>query len=495
MHKTRSLAGAAACLLLATALHAQQAAPTDAMQRAETLTQEQIDASGNVQALGRLAALYENGGDKQRYRWTMERLTRLLPGSMKLKLDLAASYAADDMKTPAYNTLLVMKGQGFGVDIGDDPRFTKIHGTRAWDYIVANLKESLKPFGKGDRAFSLPAADLLVDALAWDPARKQFLAGSARTGEIFRVDSNGKLHDFIKPDKQNQLWSVFALAVDAKQAKLWVATTSVVYFRGYAADNAGKAALLEFDLASGKLRHRYPLEGHAGSTFMSALALAPDGTVYAADGVNKAIYTVRGGKLAEVTANPHLNDIRAIAVGSDGKVLYLADTMYGIIGYDLGKKEAFGLKYNPDSLVLPGIVGLYWFDGTLAIVEPGMQPARVMRLTLSADGRSVTKAMPLDVAQPDFTGLDAGTIAGNNLYYIANSQRDKYDAHGLLREGAVLSPVHVYRSDLRFAWNESGINTGMHSIPVAKPGEAKKLLQEKPAEEKKSALPSWMGGG
>lgn len=469
MHTTRILA-LVASLAFASLLHAEQPATAAASpaQRAEALTQAQIEASGDTQSLGRLAALYQRNGDKERYRWTMARLTKLLPGMLKLKLDLAASYAADDMKTPAYDLLLRMKGQGFGIDIGDDPRFEKIHGTEVWDFIVGSLKANMKPFGEGKVAYRLPAADLLIDALAWDPLRKQLLAGSARDGGIYRVGADGKLQGFIKADATNQLWSVYALAVDAKHKRLWVATTSVMHFKGFDADNAGKAALAEFDLASGKLLHRYPLE-RPGNVFLSALALAPDGTVYAADGVHKVVYSVQQGKLVEVLANPKLNDIRAITVSGDGKTLYLADTLMGIFGYDLEDKSAFGLGYNPDGLVLPGIVGLYWYDGTLVLVEPGMQPARVMRLTLSEDGRSVAKAMPLDVAQPEFTRLDGGTVAGDKLYFIANGQAAKYDSHGLLRDGAVLEPVAIWESNLRFAWNEGGVNLGMQPIPTAKP--------------------------
>ena len=470
MHMTRILA-LVASLAFATLLHAEQPVSTTATpeQRVEALTQIQIETSTDTQSLGRLATLYQRSGDKERYRWTMARLTQLLPGLLKLKLDLVASYAADDMKTPAYDLLLSMKGQGFGVDISADPRFEKIHGTEVWDFAVASLKANMEPFGEGKVAYRLPAADLLIDALAWDPLRKQLLAGSARDGGIYRVAADGKLEPFIKADANNQLWSVYALAVDAPHKRLWVATTSVMHFKGYDADNAGKAALIEFDLTSGKLLHRYALERAGSNVFLSALALAPDGTAYAVDGVHKVVYTPREGKLEEVLANPNLNDIRAITVSGDGKMLYMVDTLLGIFGFDLEQKSAFGLGYNPDGLVLSGIVGLYWYDGTLVLVEPGMQPARVMRLTLSEDGRSVAKAMPLDVSRPEFTQLDGGTIAGDKLYFITNSQRAKYDRHGLLRDGAVLEPLTIWESDLRFAWDEDGVNLGMQPITAAKP--------------------------
>ncbi len=455
---------------------AQQAAMQQAMQKAEALTQQQIEGSHDVTGLSRLRQLYAASGDKQRYRWTLKQLTRLVPGSLQLKLQLAASYAADDMKTPAYDTLLGMKGQGFGVDLSEMPQFKKIHGTEVWDYIVKSLQANLKTFGEGKKAFDLPAADLMFNALAWDPVHKKFLVGSARDGSIHHADKSGKLSGFIKSDKHNRLWSIMDMAVDAKHKRLWVATTSVVYFKGYDTSNANQAALAEFDLKSGKLLHRYPLKG--SGMYMSSVAVAPDGTVYAADGVNKALYTVSKGKLTQFADNPRLSEIGAIAASSDGKNLYLADTQRGIIGFDLKSKKAFALQFNPESLVLPGIVDMHSYKNTLVVIEPGMQPQRVMRLKLSDDGHKVTSAMPLDVANPAFKALGNGAVVGNKLYYIANDQRGKYDQYGMLKDGAVLEPVHVFMSDMHFAWDQNGINTGLKRIPSASPAERRKLLDE-----------------
>lgn len=473
------------CAANAQSSSAQQAAMQQAMQRAESLTQQQIKGSHDVASLAELKQLYRNAGDQQRYRWTLEQLTKLVPGSLQTKLELAASYAADDMKTPAYDVLLRMKGEGFGLDLSDAPQFDKIHGTEVWDFIVKSLQANLKVFGEGKKAFDLPAADLMFNALAWDPVHKQFLVGSARDGGIYHADKNGKLSNFIKTDSHNQLWSIMDMAVDGKRKRLWVATTSVVYFKGYDTDNAGQAALVEFDLDSGKMLHRYQLEGHG--VFLSTLALAPDGNVYAADGVNKVVYTVKQGKLEQFASNPQLNDIRALAVSTDGKSLYLADTLRGVIGIDIKSGKAFVLEYNPEALVLPGIVDMHSYKNTLVLIEPGMQPQRVMRLKLSDDGHKVISAMPLDVANPLFKALGNGAVVGSKLYYMIDSQRNQYDQHGLLKDGAVLAPVTVFESDMQFAWDKDGIKTGLSAIPTASAVDRRKLLH---APTGKRTLPS-----
>lgn len=465
----RILACAFACVVLPALVHAAEQTPAPlppAMQRAQALTQEQIESSRDLASLGRLKTLYARMGDKQHYRWTLAHMTEMLPGDLGLKMELATSYAADDMKTAAYDLLLRMPKQGFGLDIGEDKRFSKIHGTQAWDYIVKSLAANLEPFGDGKVAFTLPADDLLIHSIAWDPKHKQLLVGSAREGKIFRVGEDGKLQTFIAADEKMPLWSVFDMRVDPEHNRLWVATTSVAYFNGYDTDNAGKAALLQFDLESGELLHTYPLPGRG--KFLSSLALAPDGRIFAADGVHNTIYELRDGKLVVFTSNPKLTQIHAMAVSGDGKNLYIADARLGIVGMQIDSKKAFMLGYNRAALVLPGISGMLWYDGTLVVIQPGMQPARVMRLHLSDDGRSVASAMPIDVAKPEFKALGMGTVAGDKLYFIANLQRDKYDSHGLLKDDVKLEPVQIYESNLRFAWGQNGIGTGLSEVPASK---------------------------
>ncbi|HET8898658.1 MAG TPA: hypothetical protein VFN09_07825, partial [Rhodanobacteraceae bacterium] len=87
----------------------------------------------------------------------------------------------------------------------------------------------------------------------------------------------------------------------------------------------------------------------------------------------------------------------------------------------------------------------------------------------------VTKAMPLDVAKPEFSWLGTGTVAGDTLYFIANSQRGKYDRRGELKDGETLSPLVIWRSDLRFEWDQGGVNLGLQEIPTAKNAKQSKV--------------------
>ena len=456
--------------------------PEDALaQKAEALTETQIEQSHDIPGLTRLAQLYNSRNDMPRFTWALQRVSELMPNSGDLKLQLAMAYAKQDDKTRAYDILVRMQTQGFGYDIAKDPRFDPIHGTKVWDYIVANLQVNAKQFGEGRVAFELPKGDYLFESLAWDAKRGQLLVGSVREGKVHLADDAGKLTDFIAANADNGLWGVDALGVDAAHGKLYVASTASPQFKGFNADNAGKSGIFEFDLASGKFLHKYTFAQGSGAHALSGLAVGSDGQVYAADGARKQIFKLDDGKLKLIIENPRLTGISGLALSGDGKTLYLADFAQGIFGFDLSKSAAFELAHDPAKLVLGGIDGLNWYDGTLAVIEGGMVPKRVMRLKLSADGRSIASAMPLDVAQPAFAALGQATLAGDKLYFVANRQRGLYDSNGVLTDTDKLEPLRVFRSNLRFAWGQDGVSSGLAPLGVGNAGPAAKAV--KPAHD------------
>ncbi|HSE12642.1 MAG TPA: hypothetical protein VLB69_08410 [Rudaea sp.] len=461
----------------------QAAAQSDLVQKAEALTEEQIAESRDIAGLTRLSELYNSIGDTKRFTRTVQRLTELMPESGQLKLQLAMIYASQNNKTGAYDVLVRMQGQGYGYDISKEPRFEPIHGTKVWDYVVANMQANAKPFGEGKVAFELPKGDYLFESIGYDPARQKFLVGSAREGKVYLADQSGKISDFIAPNAENGLWGVLDLAVDAAHDRLYVASADVAYYKAFDSAAFGQTGIFEFQLSSGKFLHKYLLAESGKVHTLTSLTVGKDGRVYAADAARRQIFRIDHDQLIMLVENNKLTSIRGLAVSDDGKTLYMADYALGIFGIDLTKTSPFVLARNAEKLVLGGIDGLYYYDGCLVIIENGMVPQRVMRLKLSEDGRGIVAAMPLDVAQPAFTTPTLGAIAGNDLYFIANSQKGLYDKLGVLKNANALQPTRIYRSNLRFAWDQSGINTGVRELPKSNAVPMSPLKpSDKPAE-------------
>lgn len=454
-------------------------AVTSAQSEAAIYTEDQIKKITSISVASKLAEFYNAKGDVERFTWTLKHLTTLMPNSGELKYQLAVAYAQQDKKTEAYDLLIRMQMLGFAYDISKDERFKKMRETKVWDYIVANLNANKAPFGEGKVAFKLPVQDALFESIAYDEKRKQFLVGSAREGKIYLATAAGKLSEFIQPDDTNSLLSVYDLGIDTKNDLLYVASTGAVQFKGFKQEDFGKAAVLKFQLSTGKFLNKYPIK-EEGSHILSSLTVSKGGQVFAADGVRNEIYKLDTAGLELLLRNPNLTSIRGMTVSDDGKTLYFADYALGLFGIDLTKSLGFDVRYSTENMVLGGIDGLYYYDGHLVVIENGMVPQRIMRLKLTADGRAIEGGMPLDVANAAFKLPTFGTVVDNNLYFIANSQKGLYDKYGVLKDKSQLQPIEIFKSDLRFEWGKISVGKMGGAIPTASPEQAKKMLNTPP---------------
>lgn len=469
--KIKRILGALLFASMATAAFAQQA-PAGARQAIDpaTLTEAQIAQTKVSQALFKLAALYKQSGDLERLTWTLERLVALRPNMGDLKLALATTYAKRGEKSKTYDLLLSMQKQGLGYALSGNENFAKVADTKVWTYILEGLDVNLKSFGQGKVAFSLPAGDHLYESLAFDPQRKQLLVGSVRDGTIQLAGKDGKLTDFIAPNAENGLWCVYAMAVVPEEDALYVASTASVYFRNFRKEDYGKAGVFKFKLSNGKFIEKYLLEPDSDARTLSSIVAGKGGLVFAADGLRNQIYRLDGGNLKLMMQNPQLTSVRGLALDEDGRKLYFADYALGLFGIDLAGGKGFDLEYDSKELTLGGIDGLYWYKHALVAIEGGMSPPRIMRLSLDSGGNRITRAAPIDAANPEFKALTAGAIDGDNLYSIANSQRNEYGAYGTPEDGAKLSAVNVFRSDLAF--NDAAAPGASGAAPMLAPSKS-----------------------
>lgn len=440
----------AGLMILATLPGSVFAAPANAAaadgSRIDPAMEDKLDAIDDTTNLRRIARGFEQRQDWHNAALAWKRLTALRPHIGAYKLEMAADYALQDKKSEAYTALLELQGQGYAYDIRDDPRFSKVATTEVWKYILTGFDANRAVFGDGEVAYTLPREDLLIDSLAWDAKRKALLVGSARKGVVYVVGKGGKLKPLALADAKNGMWAVMDLVVDAQRNRLWVASTAIPHFENYSPEkDLGRAGIFEFALDSGKFINSFLSPVVAGqSFFLSSMTLGSSGEVYAADGVNNAVYMVRDGQFKRMFHAPRLASIRGMTVSDDGKRLYFADHELGVMGVELSTGKPFDLLV-PKNLALGGIEGMQWWKDSLILVQNDMAPERVMRLQLDDTGRSVAKVLPLAANLPDFDVPTMLTMNGEDIYLVANSQKGNYDRFGLVRDKDKLEGTRIYR--------------------------------------------------
>jgi sugar lactone lactonase YvrE len=440
-------------------IHAQALPTNSPAQPPRPEVAAQIAKSEDVDSLLRLAADFESKGQFNDLIGVFKRVLELRPMAGNIEYELAAAYAEVNDKRNCYNLLLKMQTTGYAYDPSQDERFSKAHGTQAWDYILLNLQANAKPFGEGKVVMTLPNEDTLIEAVAYDHKRKQLLAGSVREGAIYRVSADGKtLTPFITASKDNQLRSVTAMQADNKRGFLWVAATGLPHFKYIDKNDYAKTAIYQFDLKSGRLLKRIDMPSATGPHLLDHLHVALDGRVFVSDSTRKRIHVVEGDATKLLVQNPKLTHVRGLATSDDGKRLYFADTELGIFVMELATSKVVPVT-APATLTLFGIDGLYFWQGHLVAIQNAFPPARVMRLKLDAGGTRVVASMPLDAGHAAFEGPTRGVVDSDALYLIANSQKPNYDRFGLPIDKSAMKGVSIWKSDLKFALDMVMSNT------------------------------------
>ncbi len=406
----------------------------------------------DVRMLKSLAQQAERSQDWQAAARIWRRLSELRPQRGDFLYNMAAMHALLDQKTPAYDALLRLQRAGFAYRLEADERLRNLHGTEVWDYLVTLNNGALDaPFGEGEVAFEVAPNDLLLDSMTWDPKGQVFLFGSARDGKVYRRKADGTLEAFTEPDPEHA-GAVTALAVDAQRNTLWVASAAIPHFQGFQAGKAGKAHLVKYDLGSGRRQATYPLPEDRLPHVPAVLAVAGDGRVYIGEGLRGQLFLFNGEAVEPLLAEVRLGGIRGLTLSADGRILYFADVDQGVFGLELARKTAFDLR-RPPTVTLAGVEGLYAYEDQLVLVQSGMSPRRVMRLKLEEEGRSVAQAVPIEANHPAFEAPTWGVVRGDDLFFIANSQRRHYDGYGLPKSTAGREPLKVFRTPIRYNWD------------------------------------------
>lgn len=444
-----------AALALSAAAHVRaQALPpgTSSSPAVSTGLQAQLAQMKDPAALRQLALEYQ-----AKQEWANEaavwlRLHTLYRHNPTYVYNLAVAYALADDKAQGYHVLLVAQRAGLGFDLEKETRFSNLHGTEVWDYLVKLHKAAREDaYGGGELAFEIAPGDRLLESIAHDPRSDTFLLGSGRDGIIWRSDRNGRLTEWAKP-QGDTWWSIFDVKVDAERGHVWATTAAIPHFKGYKAEWAGRSALLKIDLADGKLIQAYRAPADGLPHILNGIAVSPQGQVVVAEGMRGQLFKLEAEKLEPLMAQPQLNALRGLVFSADGRTLYFADYERGLFGLDLARNTGFDVA-DDGKQILYGIEGLYMYEGQLVAIQNGFVPQRVTRFKLDQSGRKIEMGVPLDAAQPAFATPTLGTLVDDELYFIANSQRGYYDSFGLRKGSMALPPVKIYRSDVRFNWD------------------------------------------
>jgi sugar lactone lactonase YvrE len=373
---------------------------------------------------------------------------RLRPDHGGVIYTLASACALSGDTAGAFAMLRRFAKLGYTADVSADSDFAQVRSLPAFDAVRRSLARNAEPVMRSQPAFTLPERDLLTEGIAYDPRTGAFFVGSVHHRKIVRVDRSGRVAEFIASARDG-LWAPLGMRADSARGLLWVATAALPQMVGYDTADAGRSGLYAFDLATGALRRRYLVPRDGSAHALGDVVITRAGDVYASDSRAPAIYRVRAGAdtLEEFVRSPLLLSAQGMAFDRTGQIMYLADYSRGILRVDLATRDIQPMP-AADGVLTLGIDGLYAVGDALIGVQNGVAPYRVVRLHLDREGRRVVAADVLERARPDYAEPTLGVVVGRALYYMANSQWERFGDDGTIAAPAALEAPLVLRLPL-----------------------------------------------
>ena len=287
---------------------------------------------------------------------------------------------------------------------------------------------------RSSRLFAtVPAGGRLIEGVAWDGDRRRLFASSVVGRELLYGDG-----ETWRAVPRFNAGSLFGIAIDAPRRLLWVASGVVeqtpspeTAFRGLIA--------LSLDDFSEVYRLAAPGDGSPAD-----IAVAADGTVYAADPVRGVIWRVGlgDGGMTVLVPPGHFANPQGMVASTDRRRLYVADYLYGVAVVDTNDGSVSRLPSEVTTM-LDGIDGLMPWRGGLLAIQNGTSPRRMLHLTLSRDGRRITAVRVIESAHPEWGEPTLGVVMGGSLLYVADAQWERYGAGGTVTAGGPTRPTAI----------------------------------------------------
>ena len=382
------------------------------------------------QDLAREARAAYDRADYETFLEETSRAAKMSPGDVWVLYNLACGQAITGRRGEAVKTLDTIAARRVRFDLDAEKDFASIRGSAGYRKVSEHMKKlGDTRISESAVAFRVPQKGLVPEGVAFDSKTGAFFVGSIRKRKIVRVAPDGTSSDFVASGRDG-LRGALGMRVDAARRRLWVCTRAMPHMEGFDKEKAPDSALVAFDADSGKLVREYPLprnpEAYQPPSACDDLTLAPDGSVLVNDTEHTRVFVLRpdGEDLEVLVDVPELGRPQGIAVSDDGRTAYVSNYRR-VMAVDMASRRVREVR-APADVPLNGIDGLAFDRGTLLAVQNGIEPHRVVRLTLSADGARIVKGRILEMNNPLFDEPTLGVAANGAFYYVADSQGGKF---------------------------------------------------------------------
>ncbi|HUR60375.1 MAG TPA: SMP-30/gluconolactonase/LRE family protein [Opitutaceae bacterium] len=302
--------------------------------------------------------------------------------------------------------------------------FRSVWADQEFQAVRAKLEAKLPRLDSAPTEFELPDRSLIPEGIAYDAPSQSFLLGSVAQRKILRIGPDRAVTEFA--GERAGLDAVLGLAVDAPRRTLYAVSTSALTTEG---EKKRRNAVVAFDVDSGRVLRRTEVPG---ATQLNDVAIARGGRVFASDSASGAIYEIpQDGAVREVVPTGVIRGSNGVAVSPDAKRLYVGHST-GIAMVDLASGTVRRTAI-PEHETVAGIDGLYEWQGQLIGVQNLTTPGRVILMSLSSDGATITRVQTL--LSHHHSALDeptTGVVTPRGFFLLAATGVSRYNRAGVI---------------------------------------------------------------
>jgi hypothetical protein len=347
------------------------------------------------------------------------------------------SEAGDRAASVAALEKVLALGEGF---LPTRDGFEKVWDDQAFQATRAKLEAKLPRLDYAPVALQLDDNTIIPEGIAYDAHWRNVFMGSVAQKRILRIDFTNTVTEFA--GKGAGLDSVLGLAVDSPRRILYAVSTNALTAEGEA---KRRNAIFAFDVDNGRLLRRVDVPA---AQQLNDVAVAPGGRVFTTDSASGAVFEIpKEGAPRQVVAPNVIRASNGLAASADAKRLYVAHST-GLASVDLASGALTRMRI-PGRETVAAIDGLYEWQGQLVGVQNVTTPGRVILMTLSPDGQTVTRVQTL--LSHHHNQLDeptTGTVTERGFYLLAATGIAHYNREGKIERPETLPKPTVLRIPL-----------------------------------------------
>lgn len=392
----------------------------------------------------RATAAYENK-DYSGYLENIREADKLRPNHPFIVPKVAAAWALNGRKTRSIQKLRQMMLMDATYDFINNPDFESIKGYKGYDKLVA-LQKRLATVEIHDEVY------MTIEAAALHPESfvvledGELLLGSIREKKIVKVDRSGKVSDWLETP-----YAVLGMKVDFKKGHLWVSTAAVPEMKGFTATDQGKSVVLQIDIRTAEI-----LQGIAydEESIIGDLVVDQQDRIWLSNSMTPHLSRTETDTTKYLGAFNRkqfdLSDgyfsLQGLTLTDDEEYLYFSDYITGLFRINI-KEDNIEKVFAPQTSLLKGIDGLYYYKNTLLAIHNGTKPYRVVQYFLDETGTYIDMERVINRGGESLGEPTLGQVKDGYFYYVANSPWPFYDEQKNLLVDQ-LKPIEIRRIKL-----------------------------------------------